>query len=604
MHWLIYFYLFRMQKVILIFFSIAFSLAAGAQFFETVLKKGPVVAGESFQVQYVLEDIVRENEFYPPDFKDFRFVSGPNVYDAQGYGTNGPKKLKNFVYTLEAVKPGRFIIPGASARIDNHFIKSNDVWLEVLSYADAVKKGRQPELPEANAAYFLRPGEDPYRKIRDNLFLKVTVDKKNCFVGEAVTATFKLYSRLMSRSDIVKNPGFYGFTVQDMIGLKDKQSSVENVNGKKFDVHTIRKVQLYPLQAGSFSIDPMEMVNKVEFSRSAVNKSPEQEINEGVFADDVRNRAINTEEYESSISTPSVAIIVKACPLKNRPGGFTGATGNFLISASVNKNELAKNEEGLLVITVSGKGNFTQLAEPVIQWPAGIEKFDPQVTDALDHTQSPLKGTRTFRFSFVSAKPGHYSIPAIQFSFFDPDSNGYKTIAAPVVHVTVSDREKTTGIVSPVTGKSAVRSGSALIWLAGLIIFTCIGVWLIWSRRRKDTGGKPPLEEKKAFVAVAVIMQPASVLVQADDKLFYTTLRDCIWNFFVLRFGLTGSKMSSGHLLAALHQKQVDENSRRAIAGILQQCDTGIFADAYVETDKKALLEKAKKTLEEIDRYV
>ena len=93
------------------------------------------------------------------------------------------------------------------------------------------------------------------------------VDKRTCFIGEPVTATFKLYSRLESRSDIVKNPGFYGFTVQDMIGLEDNIVTTEIINGKKFDVHTVRKVQLYPLQAGSFTIDPMEIENKVRFSK-------------------------------------------------------------------------------------------------------------------------------------------------------------------------------------------------------------------------------------------------------------------------------------------------------------------------------------------------
>ena len=56
--------------------------------------------------------------------------------------------------------------------------------------------------------------------------MKVLVDKRSCFVGEPVLATFKLYSRLESKSDIVKNPGFYGFTVQDMINLADKQIAI------------------------------------------------------------------------------------------------------------------------------------------------------------------------------------------------------------------------------------------------------------------------------------------------------------------------------------------------------------------------------------------
>lgn len=590
-----------MQRIIFIFLSVVLSLAAGAQvIFRTVLKQGPVVVGEPFQVQYVLEDHTGRNEFYPPDFTNFRFVSGPNVHEGQAYGTDGPKKLKNIVYTLEAIRPGRFIIPGASARADGYFIKSDDVWLEVVTAAEAAKKRRQPESSEASAAW-LQPGEDPYRKIRENLFLKVTVDKKTCFVGEAVTATFKLYSRLMSRSDIVKNPGFYGFTVQDMIGLNDQRSSAEFVNGKRFDVHTVRKVQLYPLRPGAFVIDPMEVVNKVEFSTSAVNKRPEQKISEGVYPADDRD---HTEEYENTMSTPALAITVKPTPSKNRPAGFTGATGDFSVSAFVDKNELAKNEEGWLTITVSGRGNFTQLTEPVVQWPAGIEKFEPRIMDSLDHTQSPLKGTRTFRFSFVSAKPGHYSIPVLSFSFFDPDSNGYKTVSAPAVHVTVSDREKITGLAPLTPGQRSGRNSAFLAWLSGFILFTGIGAWWVWFRKpKKGPRDAPGLEKEDIVLTVTAVLQPASLLVQADDKLFYATLRNCLWNFFVLRLGLTGSTMNNRNLLAVLQQKQVDEKSRQGIAEILQQCDTGIFADVYMETDKKNLLEKAKGILEAIDRY-
>ena len=108
------------------------------------------------------------------------------------------------------------------------------------------------------------------------------IDKKTCYAGEPVVATFKLYSRLQSKSDIIKNPGFYGFSVHDMINLDDKMVNTEEFNGKEFDVHTIRQVQLYPLQAGIYTIDAMEVKNKVEFSRSVVNKKAEQEIIEGV----------------------------------------------------------------------------------------------------------------------------------------------------------------------------------------------------------------------------------------------------------------------------------------------------------------------------------
>ena len=286
--------------------------------------------------------------------------------------------------------------------------------------------------------------------MQQNLFMKVLVDKRVCFVGEPVTATFlNCIQDLESKSDIVKNPGFYGFTVQDMINLDDRLTAVENINGKNFDVHIVRKVQLYPLQPGIFSIDAMEVQNKVEFSKSAVSKKTEQEIVEGVFPDeDVEGKA-NTIVFENNMNTKPVAITVKPTPQKNKPEEYNGATGNFTINATLEKKELAKNEEGDLIITIDGKGNFTQLAAPVIQWPDGMEGFNPIVMDSLNHDQSPLSGKRVFYYRFVSAKPGNYRFPAVSFSFFKPDSNNYRTITTQPINVVISNTEKlNTGIIT------------------------------------------------------------------------------------------------------------------------------------------------------------
>lgn len=596
-----------MRRIVFILFSIVFSFIAKAQVvFKTIVPQKPVVAGESFQVQYVLEDVDKNNEFYPPDFKNFRFVSGPFMYDGLAYGTDGLKRLKNIVYTLEAIKPGKFLIPGASAKVDDRFIKSDNVLLEVISKTDALKKGLLFENPQTNTAYYLRPGEDPYEKIHNNLFLKVMVDKKTCFVGEPVTATFKLYSRLESRSDIVKNPGFYGFSVQDMIGLNDRLVTNETVNGKIFDVHTVRKVQLYPLQVGLFTIDPMEVENKVEFSTSSVSRKTEQEITEGVLPDNDNTYSnADAEVYESSMHTDPVSIIVKPSPQKNKPVDFTGATGNFSVSASADKNKLEKNEESELVITISGKGNFTQLTAPAVQWPEGIEGFESGVKDSLDNTSTPLKGNRAFHFPFVSSKAGNYILPAVSFSFFDPDSNNYKTVSTRTINIVVNENEKFPKNKPVINNASVTKNIDVIIWLGIFGLFIAFGGWTLWVRKRNKQTKDEFLPEKENIPpTVGEILQPASGSLDTGNKIFYTNLRSCIWNFFSIRFGLTGSKMNREYLLTVLQQKGVDENNQRAITEILQQCETGIYTDAHSEIDKKTLLEKAHEMLEQIDRYL
>jgi hypothetical protein len=596
---------FIMKKTVIIIVPLLVSFLLNAQpTFKTVVPLLPVTEGESFQVQYIIEDAEKMTNFKPPVFINFDFVAGPNIYTGSVQTLSGVKQIANSVYTLVAVKPGHFFIPGATATINGKLIRSNDAVVEVISKEEAARRFDK-ETAAINTDYFLRPGEDAYEKIRKNLFLKMKVDKKTCFVGEPVLATFKLYSRLESRSDIVKNPGFYGFAVHDMINLADKQVTTENVHGKLFDVHTIRKVQLYPFRAGAFTIDAMEVKNTVEFSRSAVNKKTEQEITEGVLGNTNKEPPDdNTSIFETDISTDPLTINIKPVPAKNKPANYNGATGIFKISASVVKDKLAKNEEGILEITISGKGNFIQLNAPSIQWPANIEGFEPVVKDMLDKTQSPLSGSRIFRYSFLSANPGLYIIQPVSFSFFNPDSGHYKIITTEALQVNISIEEK---INRPVSKETITKTEgmSEKYWLMGMAVLVVCFLGFLWLfRAKKRNTEQIPANPTASVAALSVneILAPAYLLAHADDKSFYTSLYQAIWKFFTHSFHLSGSEMNKKNLSVKLKENKIGPALIEETQHILQQCETGMFTNADLMRDKNNLLQKTKETLEEIGK--
>ncbi|MEI9808474.1 MAG: BatD family protein [Bacteroidota bacterium] len=582
-----------MRKVTTILLLLFLLLEAKAQvIFKTTVQKSTVVVGESFFVEYMLEDIEKNDGFSTPHFNGLRLVTGPNVNAGKVNSPDGPKAVKNFLFTLVALNPGKLTIPGATARVNGRFIKSDDVIIQ------AVEK---TEKSETTSEYFLLPGEDPYEKMRKNLFMKVMVDKRTCYIGEPVVATFKLYSRLQSKSDIVKNPGFYGFSVQDIINLDNRISNTEMIDGKIFDVHTIRTVQLYPLQPGMFMIDPMEVMNKVEFSKSAVNKKTEQEIVEGYFEKKEQPKNDNnTVTFENSINTEKIAINVKPYPEKNRPAVFNGATGNFTIHAALEKNDLAKNEEGDLIITIKGKGNFSQLSAPAIQWPDGIEGFDAAVKDSLDKTKAPLSGTRVFRYPFVSSKPASYSVPSIIFSFFNPDTGNYKIVSTPVIQVNITGKEMRSGTPEPAL-RTTIRQHKYWIF-AGIAALFCLA-GLIWYLKKR----KPPVlktfvtnEETKTVVAIDDLLVPAGILAQADHKQFYSLLHQAAWQFFALHFNLSGSEMKKTILSVKLETHKINPALIGEVHAILNQLEAGMFTDADLGSGKKELLEKTRVVLKAI----
>jgi hypothetical protein len=415
-----------------------------------------------------------------------------------------------------------------------------------------------------------------------------------------VLAIFKLYSRLESNSDIVKNPGFYGFTVYDMVNLSDKQMNTEMINGKVFDVHTIRKVQLYPLQAGAFTIDAMEIKNKVEFSRSTVNKKTEQEVVEGVLgnnSEDVKDES--TEVFETSMHSEPVVIRVKPAPAKNKPAAFNGAVGVFAISAAVMKGRIAKNEEGIFEICIRGNGNFTQLNTPVIDWPDGIEGFEPAVRDSLDKTKLPLTGSRTFRYAFIGNNPGLYQLPSVNLSFFDPHNNTYKTVSTNETQVEISNEEKQNMIVTEKKESIASKNARASRVAAGIVILLVIIVLTYWILHKE----KPAPAIKQEKIVLPSIEEELAVmghLTDLPDKEFFTGLQQFIWKCLGDRLNLEGSAVNKEILFSRLKQERAGDEIISNLQKILTDCETGMFTGAALDIDKDKMMTETKEMLRAI----
>ena len=409
------------------------------------------------------------------------------------------------------------------------------------------------------------------------------------------------------RSDIVKNPGFYGFAVHDMINLDDKMVAVENINGQLFDVHTIRKVQLYPLQEGIYTVDAMEVKNKVEFSRSIVHKKAEQEIIEGVFEEEEKKAAEGIEVFETMISTAPVSIKVKPLPLKNRPEDFNGATGKFSIEVELEKDELSRNEDGYLLVHVNGQGNFNQLAAPIIQWPEGIEGFEPTVVDAFDKQQVPLKGSRTFRYPFVASRAATFMFPAVSLTFFDPDSNKFRRTSAEEVHITVNNKEKdiplataSAGKESPKESLESINRRTSLI-AAGVLILLVLGIlaWWLWNNN-KPTKEIIPEPETKNQTTLDELFRPAYMLIPAADREFYSNLYRSVYAWLGERYLLQGTDMNKQALGEKLRVAGNEERYINRLFALLAYCEAGMFTNITLEIDREVLLQELKDILDNL----
>jgi hypothetical protein len=577
-----------MKKGFFILVILFAAVELAAQSVKTEAPGKAVTVGEPFRLQFIVENINGIPKFIAPSFKGL-IVRGPEKHGGIQSVNGKQVQITNYIYTLVAERPGRFTIEGAKVKINEKEITGNAVTIiaeRAIGQQDDYSGGA------------LLPGEDALKKIRENLFIKLFVDRRSCFVGEPIVATFKLFSRLQSKSDIVKNPGFYGFSVHDMIGLDDRVKEIQRINGKDFDVHTIRKVQLYPLQAGVYAIDEMKIENKVEFSQSVVNKKTEQQISEGVLnKDDEEATPPGTKVYDIDLETEPVRVEVKELPVKNRPVDFNGATGGFTIRTSIDKNELDKNEQGFLTVTIEGKGNFTQITPPVIQWPKELEGFEPTVKDFLDKRNVPLNGGRIFKYPFISSTPGKWRIPAVSFSYFSSAAHNYRTVSADSMIVNISSKEfKKTETVPADTGEKKVsieeankRVSRIAVSLVAIAIIAALSFWLFKGKRKKEPERNEPVVKPPSLDD---FLASVSTDETVPAKEFYKSLQQASWNYLAAKYKLSGSGMNKYSLTATLKQTGNEQSVIDELVNELNFLETSLFTGLEANENSAELISK------------
>jgi hypothetical protein len=274
---------------------------------------------------------------------------------------------------------------------------------------------------------FLKKGESARDKIKGNILIKVDVNKHSCYVGEPILASYKLCTRVRSQSRVVKQPMFNGCTVIEMTGNQDPVAHREVINGKSYNVYVIRRVQLFPLQEGKLILPQVSVENKVAFYEARRTNYRDLYYNAP---------GLPVEEQTVTLQNAPVTVEVKPLPPMPAVGSsiFSGAVGKFDASVSTDDKRLETNNTHRLLFTIIGEGNLQQVKVPLINWPVGIEAFDPTEQDQDDKTHFPMMVRKAFSFPFVANKKGIYTIPPVSFTYFDPDANKYITrVTAPLV---------------------------------------------------------------------------------------------------------------------------------------------------------------------------
>jgi len=597
--------------------TIAFGIPASAQVkFITVIDNKQVGKDDYVQVQYLAVNASSVESIKPPVFNGFTVVSAPMQQSGMSDVNGVVTRTEGVTYVLKPSSTGNFTINGASAVVDGKQMHSNSVTIKVT---DAPSKQSNPsnnpfglpvpeEEPEVNEEYILRKGESAVDKIKNSLFAKLDVSKTTCYAGEPIVATYKLYSCLKSESRVTKRPTLSQFSVYDMVQPESNNPTVEKLNGKLYNVHIIRKVQLYPLQDGSFELDPVELDNTVRFLRLNAGNG---KISMQQLMNDYMNGEIDgkMEEQQITIASKPVTITVKPLPAEGRPASFDGAVGKFTISALLPKAAIAAGETAILQVTLKGQGNLTLINAPQVQWPQQVEKFEPTVKENLDRTIAPITGSKMFEYSFIAKQPGKLIIAPVEFSYFDPAANAYKIIRTDSIVAGIDKAVKKQQQPGALINNNNEQSTSnnfkwiRLLWLLPLIAIAFLTI--LFNRKKNpptakkiNTIAKPGANtgiKKEQLVPVDRFEGARLALNAVNSQLFYKETGKATWHLLAEKLNLTSSHLNKPVVIRLLHQANYSPETIQLLENVLNDCELALYTPVHTQNDMRITLDKAQK---------
>ena len=253
-------------------------------------------------------------------------------------------------------------------------------------------------------------------------FLKLNFPKQKVYAGEAIVARLELYLR-----DDVQNFGNFQITSSPTDGFSaGKTAELQNQRrrvqvGNRVYTEIPLAVPLTAVKTGALALGP--------FTASAVVVLPSQNQNDP-FA------AFRGEQKQVTLATETLNIESLPLPEQNRPANFTGAVGQFDFAASAGPTAVTVGDPITVRVQVSGRGALDAITLPVQDAWQNFKTYPP--TTKLETTdQFGFQGTKTFEQIISPLNNDVHELPALTFSFFNPEDARYHTLTQPAVPLTV-----------------------------------------------------------------------------------------------------------------------------------------------------------------------
>ena len=566
--------------------------------FEAKVSKAKLGVNERLRIDFVMNK--DGDNFNPPDFENFMVIGGPNTSVSNSWLNGQHSYTKTYSYFLAPQKKGKLKINQATIEIEGQLYKTQVVDVEITN---AVKRPNDPDNVEGVAS--------------ESIHLVAEVSKANPYLNEAITVVYKLYVSAdigVSNWREIDNPRYNDFWSQkiDVKGLRIQNGTYQ---GKEYRYVVLRKTVLYPQKSGKLEIEPLTLDITVEV--------PTQRRN--IFGG--RHMA----EVNRTVSAGSRTINVKPLPEAGKPEDFTGAVGDFKFNVITSKSELNASESLQARVEVTGKGNLNLFQLPKLTLPSSLEVYEPEHNESLRTNLDGIQGSISDSYTIVPQYKGKYPIPKISFSYFDLETETYKSVSSGEIiidviegpinsstgddNISVADGTtkdvtlnsnqfafiKTEANLKPIATPNFFKSTG--FWSSLLLPLLLIPLAMVYRKKREERQADVFGNKIRKADRLARRYLGEAKKALGHKEAFYIALEKALHNYLKAKLHIETSDFSKDKIDSILIERQVNEPTVKEFISILEHCELARYTP-ITNVEMQQDYEKAASTISIIDKEI
>ncbi len=616
-----------MKKATIILTFLAVILTSGISAQNAVMNvrtRNTVSAGQTFQITFDVN--AHAQDFRTPSLKGLKLVGGPNTgFSSSTSIINGKvsQSVSNtFTILVQAEKEGTANVGAASCTVDGKTVTSKPFSVKVEKADPNSNHQQQSQSGWGWGQQQQRPRQQqqqdpqPSQNIDNNtLFARASISKNSLYQGEEAIIVYKIYTQVpLTQFQIDKLPRNKGFWSEDLSeNMTQVKQYTETYNGRQYQVAEIRRGALYPQENGTLNIAPLK-TDVVAIIQTQMQRQRTGTIFD-FFIDDPFFTPTRNQAVVKSLTSNSISVKVK--PLPDAPAGFAGGVGHFDIKAKTDLDQLHAGDAFTYSVTVSGRGNLSLLEAPTIEFPKGMEVYEPRIIDNINKGDNGLSGSRTFEWIVTPQTQGEYDMPDFDYVYFDPVSGQYITKKCNKIHIKVdkplhnssakSDVKILNSDIHHISKQTKLNNinnhkAPALFWILTILPALAAALIVIFARRQQDiVSDEASMRLQRATKLARKRLRNAERhLNDGDDERFYEEIYKALWGGIADKFNIQQSLLSSDTIRQHLSDKHVDETLQQDILATLADVDFARFAPGDSSTKKQNIYNKAMNTITQI----